>query len=199
VVNVKIYKTIREDNFMVDTERIFNYRVLGGLTGLFSIKNGLFEYPAYLRWAETEDGDRILDSGSAFGSIFFASRSYKNLDLISMDVNYRMSRSAKKVKKILDYFSQKNKRYVIGGSSSQIPLDDASVNRVIDHFALVYVQDRKKTLEEYRRVLKPNGILIVMPAENDIIEAADSIFGSVNIQQQKRDFLYPVALKIVKK
>ena len=160
-------------------EKVFSTSGICEFFGVNSIIRGALVYPIYLVLAGTKDDDRILDSGSGFGSIFFGSWMYHRLDLISLDISSKMIWYADKIARAMNFFSDANNRRVIKGSSADIPLDDGSIDTVIDCHSLVYNLNMRPTLSEYRRILKPKGCMILVPHTNrDMREAVEDTFHS---------------------
>lgn len=180
----------------------FNHLGVCEIFGMNSILRGLRAYPFYLHFAETEIGDRILDAGSGFGSIFFGAWGYKGLELIAMDSSVRMTQYTNSIKRVMDVLSDTNRRFVVNASSSSIPLDDATIDTIIDVYSLVYIptSGRKRAiLEEYRRILKPKGSMVIVPRRNrDMTEAVEDTFHSYTKPGIFVNLLTESPLKVVK-
>lgn len=156
----------------------FNLPVVCEVFGAISAIRGLLYYPEYLKFAETKNGDRILDSGCGIGGIFFATPAYKDLEIIALDLNPRMVWYADKIARIENFCSDIN-RYAIRGTSPRLPLKDESVDTVIDCHSLIYVPDKKKILNEYYRILKPGGCMVLVPhTDKKLRDAVEDTFKS---------------------
>ncbi len=87
-----------------------------------------------------------------------------------------MSRDAKLVygvdvdKETIEYaqqnYSSKNIQYLLGNGES-IPLKDGSIDVVVSYETIEHIKDYVKFMEEVKRVLKPDGLLL-LSTPNDI-------------------------------
>ncbi len=99
----------------------------------------------------------ILDSGCGFGemSVFFALQGAR---IIGIDKSETAIEGAKK----LAFSSHvENKCHFIHGCSETISLENASIDIIFSRSAIQYM-DRIKVLDQYMRILKPSGIIVLI-------------------------------------
>lgn len=101
----------------------------------------------------------VLDiaSGSGYGTSLLADRAKYvfGVDISNVAINYARKK-----------FSKKNTEFILGDGES-IPLDENSVDIVISFETIEHIKDYKKFVKEIKRVLKPNG-LVVISTPNDL-------------------------------
>lgn len=122
--------------------------------------------PALFRpWAERlvaaaglQAGQALLDVGCGTGVVarFAAARLGEGATITALDRSPRMLEIAREVaardRLSIDWHE---------GRAEQLPFADASFDRVLCQFALVYFDDRAQALRECARVLRPRGLLVL--------------------------------------
>lgn len=95
----------------------------------------------------------VLDiaSGSGYGTKMLAKNAKK---VYGVDISTEAVEYAKK------NYNAKNIEYIVGDAAS-IPLSDGSIDVVVSFETIEHIPQYKKFLQELRRVMKPNGVLIV--------------------------------------
>ena len=91
-------------------------------------------------------GNNVLDLGSGTGAAY---KQLENLNVIALDPDEKMLQLNKFSKKIL-------------ANAENIPLDDNSIDTVYCAFVWRNVNDTQKALSEVKRVLRPNGVFILL-------------------------------------
>src|SRR3989344_6659517 len=141
---------------MIKKHKLFNLPIIHHLFGKESYYNGIYLYRQYLEFGDISEPSVILDSGAAYGALFSAVDRNEHL-LIGLDVNENMIRNMFKRRR-------RDKEIVIKGSCLNLPFCDSSIDLVIDNYCLIHnKREYKKGLEEYYRVLKRGGKLILTP------------------------------------
>ena len=146
----------------------FNRLGVCEIFGLYSLYRGLSVYPEILNYSKMKQGDTVLDSGCAFGGSMIAAGRYQGINLICVDSSPKMIRYAKALRR---FFNNRNNVTFLVSSSDSLQIDDGSVNVIVDCFSsltwgdkeLEYWDNRFKTLQEYYRVLRAGGNLMVVP------------------------------------
>ena len=91
-------------------------------------------------------GNHVLDLGSGSGAAY---KQLENFNVIALDPDEKMLQ--------LNKFSKK-----INASAENIPLDDNSIDTVYCAFVWRNVSNTQRALSEIRRVLRPNGVFILL-------------------------------------
>lgn len=95
-------------------------------------------------------GKRVLDFGSGFGLV--ANHLAKENQVLAVEPNQEM----------VTLRAQEHSYQQLVGSLDQLAsLEDASFDVILCHNVLEYVEDRKLVLEEFTRLLKPDGLLSI--------------------------------------
>ncbi|RGM73784.1 class I SAM-dependent methyltransferase [Streptococcus ilei] len=96
-------------------------------------------------------GKRVLDFGSGFGLV--ANHLAKENQVLAVEPNEEM----------VALRAQDHPYQQLVGSLDQLAnLEDASFDVILCHNVLEYVEDRKLVLEEFTRLLKPDGLLSIV-------------------------------------
>ena len=91
-------------------------------------------------------GNNVLDLGSGTGAAY---KQLANFDVTALDPDAKMLQLNKFSKKII-------------ANAENIPLDDNSIDTVYCAFVWRNVKDTQKALSEIKRVLRPNGVFILL-------------------------------------
>ena len=91
-------------------------------------------------------GNNVLDLGSGTGAAY---KQLANFDVTALDPDANMLQLNKFSKKII-------------ANAENIPLDDNSIDTVYCAFVWRNVNDTQKALSEIKRVLRPNGVFILL-------------------------------------
>jgi len=91
-------------------------------------------------------GNNVLDLGSGTGSAY---KQLEKFDVTALDPDEKMLQLNKFSKKII-------------ANAENIPLDDNSIDTVYCAFVWRNVNDTQKALSEIKRVLRPNGVFILL-------------------------------------
>jgi SAM-dependent methyltransferase len=96
------------------------------------------------------DGDRLLDVGAGTGVVARAAlkRVGARGSVVAVDPNEGMLTVAKRLAPAMD---------IRRGVAEQLPVDRAEIDCVTSQFALMFFSDRRRAVEEMRRVLRPGG------------------------------------------
>ena len=119
--------------------------------------DGQIKYEHLHRYAlclEFVEGKRVLDiaSGEGYGSALLAkiAQSVVGVDISQEAVDY-----AEK-----EYSSYQNLKFLIGSCDS-VPLEDCSIDVVTSFETIEHHDKHKEMMQEIKRVLKPDGVLII--------------------------------------
>ncbi|WP_410669241.1 GrpB family protein [Amycolatopsis sp. cmx-4-68] len=117
-----------------------------------SVTNALYDRPAILDLAGDVSGRRVLDVGCAAGHLG-ALLAGRGADVLGVDVSAGMVAVARKK------FGEVA-RFEVADVTQPLPVEDGSIDVVTASLVLHYLKDWGPTLAEFRRVLKPGGVLV---------------------------------------
>ncbi len=120
----------------------------------FSLGSGGWYRRRALRRAGLRSGMRLLDVATGTGLTARAALSVASpaIDIIGLDVSENMLAETRRSLRIP----------VVQGSAERLPVADASVDFVSMGYALRHVTDLACAFQEFRRVLKPGGTLLLL-------------------------------------
>jgi SAM-dependent methyltransferase len=126
--------------------------------------------------AGIRSGDRVLDVACGTGALALEA-ARRGGDVTGLDRNAGMLAVARAKSPEIDW---------IEGMAEALPFDDASFDAVVSQFGLMFFENRKESLTEMRRVLKPGGRLAVAvwaslsetPGYSAMVELLDRLFGA---------------------
>ena len=122
---------------------------------------------------------RILDVGSGTGTITrLLSTQYKKSEIISLDLAAAMLQQARNKQSTLQRWFGKQ-RYLCG-DADQLPLADNSVDMIFSNLAIQWCSDLDLTFNEFRRVLKPDGLLLFTSFGPDTLKELRDAWRSVD-------------------
>jgi malonyl-CoA O-methyltransferase len=99
--------------------------------------------------------DWILDAGTGTGeSVGVLQEKYGNANLILLDLSERM------LEKAVEQSALPEMTHAVCGDIESLPFSDKSVDLVFSNLALQWCNDVGKALAEFKRVLKPGGLLM---------------------------------------
>ncbi len=145
-----------------------------------------------LRLLSPQEGERILDLGCGTG-INFASIMATNPNGFLFGLDYSLG--------VLQHAQERLRRNrwvnvrLCLGDAAQLPFADGAVDRVLCAYALKAIPLYAQALDEGVRVLKPNGVLVVMDAK--LGEGMGRFFNPL-IQWMARGFLYEIGRPLTK-
>ncbi len=107
----------------------------------------------------------ILDAGCGPGHLVREiAQHYPSSEVIGLDISQDMLRLAHQ--KIANYRGKKPE--FIGGDVGCLPLTDSSVDFVVSTLSMHHWRDSAQALNEFNRVLKPGGRLLIMDLRRDL-------------------------------
>ncbi len=102
---------------------------------------------------------RILDVGCGTGFASFAlHKRFKHAEIHALDLALPMLQMLRAQTGWLT--RMKNKLHLLSGDAENLPLADQSVDLVYSNLTIQWVNDLDKTLSEFKRVLRPGGMLL---------------------------------------
>jgi GrpB-like predicted nucleotidyltransferase (UPF0157 family)/SAM-dependent methyltransferase len=116
-----------------------------------SVTNALYDRPAIVDLAGDVEGKRVLDVGCAAGHLS-ALLAGRGADVLGVDASAGLVEVARRK------FGGVA-RFEVVDVSGPLPLPDGSIDVITASLVLHYLKDWGPTLAEFRRVLKPGGVL----------------------------------------
>ena len=107
----------------------------------------------FIRSLDFSDGDKVLDVATETGDVAFGIRKKYKADIIGLDLSVNMLEIAKTKSKKLNIDNIE----FIEGDAENLPFDDNTFDKVVISYGLRNLGNCNKGLEEFYRVLKPNG------------------------------------------
>lgn len=107
--------------------------------------------------AQLAPGRRVLDaaSGEGYGSAILAAAGAASVRGVELDP------------KAVAHAQERYGLEFTTGNVEQLPLDDASFDLVVSFETIEHVNDPERTLAEFRRVLAPDGLLVISTPNKD--------------------------------
>lgn len=156
-------------------------------------------FPLWRKWLSEVlpyiSGKKILEV--SFGTAWLMTQYPRNLEVYGIDYNAKMVTRAKSKLNTLGIDSS-----IIKGNVENLPYSNAFFDTVINTMAFSGYPDGKKALKEMLRVLKPNGILLILdydfpPNRNilgyalvKLIEASGDIIKDIGEIIEETDYSY---------
>jgi len=131
----------------------------------------------------------ILDVGAGTGVFCSAlSRRYKKARIIALDLSPRMLATARS-RRGLFHRGWFNKQSFVCGDAEQLPLADHSVDLVFSNLTIQWCADLDRTFHEFRRVLKPGGLLMFSTLGPDTLKELRESWRAVDDDVHVHEFL----------
>ena len=127
-------------------------------------------------------GKRVLDAacGEGYGSGLLAGAA---AEVVGVDIDHAaIAHAARR------YEGRSNLRFV-SGSCAALPLDDSSVDRVISFETIEHLSSQTAMLAEFRRVLAPDGALILSSPNKAIYSGESGYDNHFHVHELDRDEL----------
>ena len=148
------------------------------------IGNRLLDRLDYIRFQP----QRILDVGAGTGDCsFYLADFYKKTDVIALDFATAMLQQAKQKRSWKQRLSSRYK--FITADAYQLPLVDNSVDMIFSNLALQWCTDLEQVFKEFRRVLKPNGMLLFSTFGPDTLKELRTCWQQVDDYAHINDFV----------
>ena len=109
--------------------------------------------------SQIKKGNHILEVACNMGTTLFDISKKHEITAVGIDID---DQALLKAKQYAEKLHLKNKLTFIVGDATQLPFDDDSFDIVINEamLTMLSIKQKEKALQEYYRVLKPNGILL---------------------------------------
>ena len=134
-----------------------------GCAGLYHLSTPLGR-AGYLRKADTvkhlnPDGGRLLDWGCGYGQMSFLLRN-RGFEVVSYTIE------AEEPSPWNSFLREQDLDVVYGEDPVRLPFEDESFDLVLSCGVLEHVEDESGSLAEIRRILRPEGLFVVMMLPN---------------------------------
>lgn len=131
---------------------------------------------------------RILDVGAGTGySLMPLNNRYPGAEVWALDVSVNMLRQARK--KFNWWQRWRGRHRYITGDAEQLPFADASMDMIFSSLAIQWCEDLRQVFSEFRRVLKPDGLLLFSTFGPDTLQELRSCFASVDHYTHVNSFI----------
>ena len=121
----------------------------------------------------------ILDLGSGTGHCSEAlSKRYPKARVVALDLSEAMLHHTRKRFSRWDRF--RNKHGFIAGDAERLPFADASFDMLFSNLTLQWCSDLEQTFSEFRRVLKPGGVLFYTTLGPDTLKELRASWAAVD-------------------
>lgn len=106
---------------------------------------------ALVEFAELTQGEHVLDAGCGTGAVL-APAAAATGSAVGVELSPKMAERAR---------AAAPNAVVVVGDAAQLPFDDDTFDAVLASFVVFFTPDPTRTLEEWRRVLKPGGRVVM--------------------------------------
>ena len=131
----------------------------------------------------------ILDVGAGTGYCSTTlNKRYKKSRVILLDIAPSMLSSAKQKQSWLDRYVHRNQSYLCADAET-LPLADNSVDMLFSNLALQWCGDLLQTFTEFKRVLKPNGLLMFSTFGPDTLKELRASWQAVDAHTHVHQFV----------
>ncbi|MGD8999231.1 MAG: malonyl-ACP O-methyltransferase BioC [Granulosicoccaceae bacterium] len=128
--------------------------------------------------------ERILDLGAGTGLQSIAlSKRYRKAKLVALDLAHPMLRIARRRSRFRRAFS------CVCGDIASLPIADHSVDMIFSNLALQWCEDLDQVFAEFRRVLKPGGMVLFSTLGPDTLHELRSSWQTVDDYPHVNNFL----------
>jgi malonyl-CoA O-methyltransferase len=137
--------------------------------------------------------DTILDLGAGTGVFTHAlGKRYKKSRVIAYDIAPRMLQRARnrngRISTLLNQWS--NKHSFLCGDAEHLPLADQSIDLIFSNVALQWCTDLEHTFAEFRRVLKPGGLLMFSTFGPDTLKELRASWNAADSQTEQHTHVH---------
>jgi len=143
-------------------------RMFGAIAGSYDLNNRVHSLGLDQRWrrfavaqAAVRAGDRVLDVACGTGDLTQAFASTEAAEIVGLDFTREMLELARKKQLALPEGVAGRLRY-IEGDAQHLPFEDRSFDVISIAFGIRNVEDPKRALREFARVLRPGGRVVIL-------------------------------------
>jgi len=103
--------------------------------------------------------DALLDVGTGTGRCSqLLTKKYKKAQIYAVDISLPMLQQARGRMNLLDKW--RAKQHFVGGDAEHLPIKSQSIDFLISNMALQWCENLPKTLSDFRRVIRPGGLVL---------------------------------------
>lgn len=148
------------------------------------IGNRLLDRLDYIRFQP----QRILDVGAGTGTCSYQlAERYKKSDVFILDFATAMLKQARQKR---SWRQRCSSRYqYLTGDAASLPLADNSMDMIFSNLALQWCEDLGQVFSEFRRILKPDGMLLFSTFGPDTLKELNMCWNQVDNYQHVNNFI----------
>lgn len=147
------------------------------------IGNRLLDRLDYIRYQPSN----ILDVGAGTGTCSYQlAQRYNKSDIYLLDFAAAMLQQARKKRSLRQRWSSRYQ--YLSGDAASLPLTDNSMDMIFSNLALQWCEDLQQVFSEFRRVLKPGGMLLFSTFGPDTLKELSSCWNQLDDYQHVNHF-----------
>ncbi len=117
----------------------------------------LIEWKLIISWLDALEYDKVLDVACGYGELSYKISKQFKCSVYGIDISPKLVKKATKINQELG----NKKCYFYVSNAESLPFDDDFFERIVSSSALEHFKNDETALKEMKRVLKPNGNIVM--------------------------------------